>query len=254
MLAIDIGNTNITAGIFKGSDLLGVYRVPTEDCLRGSAFFAHVPVLCNALPDSAVMVSVRSAAARIIIRELEESTGASPMLVDVTTPMGIEVSYETKETLGVDRLVCAAAAFHLYRKKHRPVIVIDMGTATTIDYVSEDGVFLGGMIAPGIKSAYQGLISAAPGLPRLDNLFESELIGTSTETCVRSGVVMGHACMIRKVVEMMTRKNKAKPVVVLTGGTSGMVANGLPKTYIVDNDLILKGLCVIWSLLNVKKY
>lgn len=253
MLAIDIGNTNITTGIFEGSDLIEVYRVPTEECLKGSAFLAHVPDLCNALPDSAVMVSVRSAAAKIIIKEFEESTGASPMLVDVTTPMGIEVSYETKETLGMDRLVCAAAAFHLYREKHRPVIVIDMGTATTIDYVSEDGVFFGGMIAPGIKSAYQGLISAAPQLPMLHDLFESDLVGTSTEACVRSGVVMGHACMIRKVVEMMARQNKAKPVVVLTGGTSGMVAKGLPKTYMIDNDLILKGLCVIWSLLNGKK-
>jgi type III pantothenate kinase len=253
MLAIDIGNTNITTGIFEGSDLKYVFRVPTEECLKGSAFLAHVPDLCNALPDSAVMVSVRSMAAKIIIKEFEESTGTSPMLVDVNTPMGIAVNYETKETLGIDRLVCAAASFHLYRQKHRPVIVIDMGTATTIDYVSEDGVFFGGMIAPGIKSAYQGLLSAAPGLPRLDDLFAGDIIGTSTEACVRSGVVIGHACMIRKVVEMMARQNKVKPVVVLTGGTSGMVAKRLPKTYIVDNDLILKGLSILWCLVNSKK-
>ena len=253
MLAIDVGNTNITAGIFEGSDLKDVFRVPTEECLKGSAFLAHVPDLCKALPDSAVMVNVRSVAAKIIIKEFEESTGTPPMLVDVNTPMGIALSYETKETLGIDRLVCAAAAFHLYREKHRPIIVIDMGTATTIDYVSEDGVFKGGMIAPGIKSAYQGLLSAAPGLPRIDDLFAGELIGTSTEAGVRSGVVMGHACMIRKVVEMMARQNKTKPVVVLTGGTSGMVAKGLPRTYIKDNNLILKGLSVLWSLLKLKK-
>jgi len=128
-----------------------------------------------------------------------------------------------------------------------------MGTATTIDYVTEDGVFLGGMIAPGIHSAYQGLLSAAPVLPRLNDLFAGELIGASTEACVRSGVVMGHACMIRKVVEMMARQNKAKPVVVLTGGTSCMVGKALPRTYRIDNNLILKGLSVIWSLLNSKK-
>jgi type III pantothenate kinase len=253
MLAIDIGNTNITAGIFEGSDLKDVFRVPTEECLKGSAFLARVPDLCNALPMSTVMVSVRSAAAKIIIKEFKESTGTSPMLVDVNTPMGIQVSYETKETLGIDRLVCAAAAFHLYKEKHRPIIVIDMGTATTLDYVSEDGIFFGGMIAPGIKSAYQGLMSAAPQLPKLDDLFSGELIGTSTEACVRSGVVMGHACMIRKVVEMMARQTKGNPVVVLTGGTSGMVAKRLPRTYIIDNNLILKGLFVLWSLLNSKK-
>ncbi|MGD0211310.1 MAG: type III pantothenate kinase, partial [Desulfomonilia bacterium] len=131
MFAIDVGNTNITTGIFEGSGLKAVFRMPTEVCLNNSAFLSHLPDVRKALPDAAVMVSVRSGATKIILKEFEESTGLSPMLVDVNTPMGIKIHYNTKETLGIDRLVCAAAAFHLYRKRRKPIVVIDMGTATT---------------------------------------------------------------------------------------------------------------------------
>jgi type III pantothenate kinase len=253
MLAIDVGNTNITTGIFKGRELKAVYRTPTEMCLKNSAFLSHAPDVRGALPDAAVMVSVRRQAADIILKEFEEITNKSPMLVDVNTPMGITVCYDTRDTLGIDRLVCAAAAFHFYRKNQRPVVAIDMGTATTIDYVRADGTFIGGMIAPGIRSAYEGLLAAAPQLPRLDDLFPGELIGASTDACVRSGVVMGHACMIRMAVEMMARRNHAAPVVVLTGGPSSIIKRGLPKTYIIDENLILKGLSLVYTAQDEKK-
>ena len=190
MLAIDVGNTNITTGIFEGSELKEVIRVPTEACLKGSSFLPHVPEVRKAMPDDAVMVSVRGKATDVILKEFREKDGKPPLLVDVDTPMGIGVSYGTRETLGIDRLVCAAAAFRLHRKAGRPLIVVDMGTATTIDYVTAEGVFIGGMIAPGIQSAYEGLIAAAPQLPRIEGLYPGRLIGDSTEECVRSGVVM----------------------------------------------------------------
>jgi type III pantothenate kinase len=253
MLAIDVGNTNITTGIFEGSGLKAVFRMPTEVCLKKSAFLPLLPDVRKTLRDAAVMVSVRSGATKIILKEFEESTGQLPMLVNVNTPMGIKIRYDTKETLGIDRLVCAAAAFHLYRKRHKPIIVIDMGTATTIDYVTVHGTFIGGMIAPGISSAYEGLLASAPQLPRLDDLSPGELIGASTDACVRSGVVMGHIYMIRKVVEMMARRNGTKPVVVLTGGPSGLVAEVLPKAYIMDEHLMLKGLSIIYSSRIEKK-
>jgi type III pantothenate kinase len=250
MLAIDVGNTNITTGIFEGGALLAVRRIPTHTCLDDAAYLSHAPEVRNRLPDDAVMVSVRRQAADIIIRELVASGGASPLLVDVNTPMGIEVRYRSKDTLGIDRIVCAAAAYHLYREKARPVVVIDMGTATTIDYITEQGVFLGGMIAPGIRSAYEGLLAAAPQLPRLEDLAGGELIGDTTAECVRSGAVKGHAAMIGKVVERMAGRMKKKPVVVMTGGPAGLVKGELPKSYIMDGALILKGLSMIQSFRN----
>ncbi len=247
MLAIDIGNTNITAGIFEGSDLLDVFRLPTQECIKASAFLSRLPGIRKEIARETVMVSVRREATKILVREVKDATGKAPTLVDMNTPMGITVDYGTKETLGIDRLVCAAAAFRLYGCRVRPLIVVDMGTATTIDYVSQEGVFMGGMIAPGIMSAYEGLLAAAPQLPRLEGLSAGGLIGKTTSECVRSGVVMGHACMIQKAVEMMSPGKDSKPVVVLTGGPSCLVAEGVPKTYIIDNQLILKGLCLLSS-------
>lgn len=248
MLAIDIGNTNITAGIFEDSELLEVFRLPTQECIDTSAFISKIPELRKEKAHDSVMVSVRRDATRILMSEIEDATGKKPMLVNMDTALGITVAYDTLETLGMDRLVCADAAFHLYGQKNRPLIVIDMGTATTIDYVTEEGVFIGGMIAPGIMSAYEGLLAAAPQLPRVDNLFVGDLIGATTGDCVRSGVVMGHACMIRKAVELMAARGSSGAVVVMTGGPAGLVAKGIPETYITDNHLILKGLCRLATL------
>ncbi|HPR55497.1 MAG TPA: type III pantothenate kinase [Deltaproteobacteria bacterium] len=253
MLAIDVGNSNITAGIFEGSALKTIRRIPTHTCISDGSFLAHVPDVRGILPAEAVMVSVRRQADDIIVRELLASGGKPPLFVDVNTPMGIDVMYETKDTLGIDRLVCAAAAYHLYREMDRPVIVIDMGTATTIDYITGQGVFRGGMIAPGIWSAYGGLLTAAPQLPRLEDLDGGDLIGASTAACVRSGVVRGHAAMIARVVEMMADTMKTRPVMVITGGPAGMVRKELPESYIMDANLILKGLSRIHSLHNENK-
>lgn len=248
MLAIDVGNTHITTGIFEGSELKRVLRTSTQSCLEECSFLPLAPEVRAALQDEVALVSVRKPLTEIILKEMKGLGAKPPLLVDIDTPMGIHVEYETKGTLGLDRLVAAAAAYHLYRKRHRPLIVIDMGTATTIDYVTAMGAFVGGMIAPGIRSAYEGLLAAAPQLPRLDELIPGDLIGTSTQACVRSGVVMGHAAMMRKVVEMAARSAGSSPVVVVTGGPSGMMRKALPKTYIVDENLILKGLHRIHAL------
>ncbi len=161
------------------------------------------------------------------MREVKDATGKAPTLVDMNTPMGITVDYGRKRPSGKTGL-CVRRRFRLYGCK-RPLIVVDMGTATTIDYVSQEGVFMGGMIAPGIMSAYEGLLAAAPQLPRLEGHSAGGLIGKTTSECVRSGVVMGHACMIQKAVEMMSPGKDSKPVVVLTGGPSCLVAEGVPK-------------------------
>lgn len=254
MLAIDVGNSHITTGVYVGGSLQEVLRMPTQACIEDGAFLSRAPGLRERLPDEAVMVSVRRQASEIIIRDLVASEVHPPLVVDVSTPMGIEVCYATKDTLGVDRLVCAAAAYHLYGQAGRPVVVIDMGTATTIDYVTAQGAFRGGMIAPGLWSAYEGLLAAAPQLPRLDDLGlgGGDLIGSDTASCVRSGVVKGHAAMIVKVVELMAGRTGAEPVVVVTGGPSGSVRDDLPESFIFDEMLILRGLLRIHSLQHNK--
>lgn len=253
MLAIDVGNTQITTGLFAGTTLREVYRVPTQTCLESLSFFEHLPEVCSQIHEGTVISSVREAVTGVIVREIEDRAGTQPLFVDVSTPMGIEVRYQTKETLGIDRLICAAAAYPLYRKQGKAMVVIDMGTATTIDYLTEDGAFIGGMITPGLKSSYQGLLAGAPQLPLLDDLMTQIIIGGSTAECIRSGLTIGHAAMIRGVVEMMAQAKGTDPVVVLTGGLLRLVSGMLPRDYIIDAELILKGLATIFTLQNKNK-
>ena len=256
MLAIDVGNTQITTGLFAGTTLREVYRVPTQTCLESRSFFEHLPEACSRVDTGAVISSVREAVTGLIVREIEDRSGTAPLLVDVSTPMGIEVRYQTKETLGIDRLICAAAAHQLYRKQGKAMVVVDMGTATTIDYLTEDGAFIGGMITPGLKSSYQGLLAGAPQLPQLpqlDDLMTQIVIADSTAECIRSGLTVGHAAMIRGVVEMMAQAKGTDPVVVLTGGLLRLVNGMLPRDYVIDAELILKGLATIYTLQNKNK-
>jgi type III pantothenate kinase len=254
MLAIDIGNTHITAGFFEGRDLQDVFRVPTDVSLKSASFLEYLPSERNLLASGTIISSVRASAAEIIKQEIQSVTGTLPFLVKADTEMGIEVSYETKETLGIDRLVAAAAARHFYGKPGLALVVVDMGTATTIDYVTEQGVFLGGMIAPGLMSAYRGLLASAPQLPKVEDLSGPHIIGRTTFECIRSGVVTGHAAMIRGAVEMMAEDMASSVQVVLTGGLSVTVKEFLPPDYIRDEFLILKGLSVIYTLHNENNY
>jgi type III pantothenate kinase len=252
MLAIDVGNTNITAGVFAGDVLEEVVRVSTSSCISDGSFLVHAPGVSRFPCGEAVVVGVRPDVMDIVIRELSGS-GASPVVVGVDTPMGIESAYRTPDTLGADRLVCAAAAFHLHGGHGRPVVVVDMGTATTIDYVSGRGVFMGGVIAPGMMSAYRGLLASAPMLPRIEEYSGGPLIGADTVSCLRAGIVKAHAAMITSVAQMMGEERGESPNVVVTGGLSGLVEGMLPGSYVFDGSLILKGLLLIHSLLHAKR-
>ncbi|MBN1635233.1 MAG: type III pantothenate kinase, partial [Deltaproteobacteria bacterium] len=157
--------------------------------------------------------------------------------------------YHTKETLGVDRLVNAAAACFLYGIQGKPVIVIDMGTATTIDYVNPQNEFLGGAIAPGLVSASKGLEINAPELPQIDLSSDVSAIGRTTDECIRSGVILGHAAMIKGMVDLMSaQSHETGPIVVLTGGLSEVVKESFSDRYIFDKNLTLKGLYHIYRI------
>lgn len=254
MLAIDIGNTHITVGFFEGKELQDIFRVPTDVCLKSASFLEYLPSERNLLASGVVMSSVRAAAAGIVEREIQAITGSLPLMVKIDTEMGIEVSYDTKETLGIDRVVAAAAARHYYGRQDHALVVVDMGTATTIDFVTKQGIFLGGMIAPGLMSAYRGLLASAPQLPKVEDLSGPQIIGRTTLDCLKSGVVTGHAAMIRGAVEMMSEAMGSPVQVILTGGLSVTVKEFMPPDYIRDEFLILKGLSFIYSLHNDYNY
>lgn len=251
MLAIDVGNTHITCAVIEGAEIRVVRRIPTEACLKSGTFFEHLDLAGEPVPEEIVLSSVRKSISGIICRECEGLSGIMPFIVTNDTPMGITNRYLSKETLGADRLVDVAACYHLYTKGQQPGIVIDMGTATTIDYITEKGEYLGGVIAPGLISAYRGLLASAPELPEIEISPVDRLVGTTTRDCIRSGVVAGHAAMVKELSSLMAQAHRSKPVVAVTGGLAPMVIAWLPEEFIHDEYLMIKGLSFIYQI-NIK--
>ena len=244
MLVIDVGNTFIKAAIIDdGGGIAEMLYLPTEDCLRENKYFPLLKI--KEVPGNSIAIaSVRKPVLEIIKNEALILFGKNPFIVDITTDTGIRNLYLTPHTLGIDRLVTAAAAWHLYRQDDRPVITVDMGTATTIDLISVNGEFMGGIIAPGLESALAGLLGKAPELPNVLIEKIERLIGRTTAECISSGAIAAHAAMIRGLTDMID----AQAVVVVTGGMAAVISNWLEERYIIDEDLMFKGLKIIYEI------
>ncbi|MEG2688032.1 MAG: type III pantothenate kinase, partial [Clostridia bacterium] len=178
----------------------------------------------------------------------------TPLVVDNTTDTGIKIEYEHPSELGADRIVGAAAAYHFYGG---PVIVVDFGSATTFNLVTADGRYIGGAIAPGIKTATESLVKTAAKLPRIELTPPDDIVGKSTKSCMQSGIIYGYTGLVKYMLD----KYKALPEmkgakVVATGGLSELVASIEPDLITVtDRALALKGLKYIYdrNLSNIKK-
>ncbi len=248
MLAIDVGNTHITCAVFEGAVIRQTFRLVTNACVERASFWSEIPDSIRSQMDEVVLASVRRDATDVIVRDLGRTGMLSVLQVQTDTPMGIVNRYQTNATLGIDRLINVAAAFHLYCRNDTPQIVIDMGTATTIDYLTGRGEYLGGAIAPGIASAYAGLRHKAPSLPEIEISAPEEVIGRSTYASLRSGIVCGHVAMVEEMVLMMGREQGSVPDVVITGGLANVVLSLVPPRYRFDPDLTLKGLRLICEI------
>lgn len=257
LLVMDIGNTNVKIGIFKGDKLTSSWRVST---IASHTADEYGMVIYDLLRQSgskfedikgAVMSSVAPSLNYTIEHMCSYYTGKKPLIVDAKTKLGIEIRYDNPSELGADRMVGAAAAFKFYGG---PVIVIDFGSATTFNLVTKDGVYLGGAIAPGIKTATESLVNTAAKLPRIELTTPDNIVGTSTRSCMQSGIIYGYAGMVKYLVE----KYKALPEmqgvkVIATGGLSELIDKVEPDIIdITDRALALKGLKYIYDI-NVGK-
>ena len=255
LLVMDIGNTNVKIGIFKGDKLTSSWRVST---IASHTADEYGMVIYDLLRQSgskfedikgAVMSSVAPSLNYTIEHMCSYYTGKKPLIVDAKTKLGIEIRYDNPSELGADRMVGAAAAFKFYGGP-----VIDFGSATTFNLVTKDGVYLGGAIAPGIKTATESLVNTAAKLPRIELTTPDNIVGTSTRSCMQSGIIYGYAGMVKYLVE----KYKALPEmqgakVIATGGLSELIDKVEPDIIdITDRALALKGLKYIYDI-NVGK-
>lgn len=239
LLAVDIGNTNITFGIFKGSGLAGSARFPTA-VFKGYKDFVRKESKDIDIKAAAVC-SVVPEAARILLPLLKKYITSEVFILGRDIKVPIKNLYKNPRQVGQDRLAAAYAARVLYARKS-PAIVIDFGTALTFDVVSEKGAYLGGLIIPGMEMSLAALSERAALLPKAKLTKPSFILGKTTKDSMTSGVFYGYAAMCDGLVARLEKRFGKKFYVIATGGNARLISPISASIDKVDNSLVLKGI------------
>lgn len=251
-LSIDVGNTQTTLGLYDDEGVgqagwrLATVATDTSDMLRASLhdFFAMDE---QSLSDvsAAGLACVVPVLTRAWTRCIERELGVKPLLVTSEVSGGLNVGLPNRATLGADRLANAVAAQESYGS---PVIVVDFGTATNIDVVDRDGVYRGGAISPGVMLSASALFSHAAKLASVPVLAPDHALGTTTETAVQSGLVIGAAAQAEGLVARIKAElDIPNAQVVATGGLARTVSAATDLFDVIDDDLTLRGVFLIWQ-------
>lgn len=249
LLAIDIGNSKIKYGFFEADKLVDRFSIHTKrDYAASELEFDRL----KKIGDRFVQASVDTVAIASVVPELRESIVESirnlyrltPFFIDWDWDLGIGVRYRPRSAVGADRLVNAAAATAFYGK---PVIVCSFGTATTIDVVDREGVFLGGVIAPGLGVGARALTEAASLLPAIELQVPEKAIGDTTPDAMLSGIVLGHIAMTEGMIARVKRELGTEATVVATGGFGKIAAEHSPMIDVLNETLTLEGLNLLAS-------
>jgi type III pantothenate kinase len=250
LLVIDVGNTNTVIGVYKGEVLEQDWRIRTIRDTTADEF----NVLANALfsdkgidrsrIEKIVISSVVPSSVPILNAYCEKYLGLSPLWINPDSVKKLmPILYHNPNEVGADRIVNAVAA---YRKYKTALIVIDFGTATTLDVISEKGEYIGGAIVPGVMISAEALFQRASRLPRVE-IFKAPdtVIGRDTIDSIKSGIIYGNAAMVDGMVERMAGEMDSKPRILATGGIAPLIS-GLSKTIEkVEPSLTLDGLRII---------
>ena len=251
LLAVDIGNTNVTLGIFEGENMRATWRMATDINQMGDEYAASLLTLLahNGIKTSEIKEAAMCSVVPPLVGTFEDllrryfKTQAVVVRPGVKT--GVRIVYPNPREVGADRIVNCAAAHHLYRG---PVIVVDMGTGTTFDIVSKEGEFIGGVIAPGIAIAAQALYTRTAALPRVELVAPEKAIGTTTVTAMQSGIVFGYIGLVEGLLRRVQEELPEKALVVATGGYAGLIAEGTKMIDEVNPDITLVGLRLIYQM------
>ena len=256
LLAIDVGNTNIVCGVFEADKLVVSWRLATlhertadELWVLVSRLFAERGIDPRRI-DGVVMASVvptlTHAVSEMVTRELDLTV----LNVDAGNA-GLPIRYERPAEVGADRLVNGVAAWRLYGRPPRPIIVVDFGTATTFDALSADGTYQGGVICPGVEISADALFQRAARLPRVDVRKPEALIGRTTVGSIQSGIFFGYVAMVEGIVARLRAELAAGDdgacLCVATGGLAAAIAAETDVIDEVRGDLTLAGLRFVWE-------
>ncbi|MDO8916146.1 MAG: type III pantothenate kinase [Coriobacteriia bacterium] len=249
ILAIDVGNTQTVLGLFEGETLGGHWRIATDEALTSDELRIKIGGLLateNLAWGDVTRVVVSSVVPRLTEAYDEvavRATGIAPMTVGPGLKTGMAIRYDNPHEVGADRIVNSVAAIDAYGV---PLIVVDFGTATTLDVVDAEGAYLGGAIAPGVETSAEALFSKAARLSKVDLEDPGTVIGRNTRHSVQAGLLLGEAAMVDGLVRRIWTELGAETRVVATGGLAERMAPLCDTITDVDVDLTLKGLMLVY--------
>ena len=250
ILAVDVGNTNIVLGCIENGEIGAVVRMATDHYKTDYEYAAAMKQILafqgveSAEFEGAIISCVVSPVINTLQSALKLLTGQEPLVVGKGLKTGLDIRIDDPGQIGADLVVGSVAALAAYKP---PVIMIDMGTATTVCALNESGQFVGGTIAPGLRLSMEALSSRTSSLPRISLEAPKKCIGSNTVACMQSGAIYGTAAMLDGLIDRMEEELGAPVTVVATGGLAERVAPYCKREIICDPDLLLRGLWVLWE-------
>jgi type III pantothenate kinase len=251
LLAIDIGNTNTVLGLYRGTDLVTNWRIRTEQDITADEYgiMMHNLFAARAVQFQDVAHMVISCVVPPMLNTVVEFAknyfNIDPLIVGPGIRTGMPIFYDNPKEVGADRIVNAVAAYEKYRTS---LIIVDFGTATTFDYVSPRGEYLGGVISPGVMISCEALFQKASKLPRVEIFAKPKaIIAKDTISAMNVGIIYGYAGLVDGIVRRIAAEMGTDPMVVATGGLAPLIAGESEEIQVVDPDLTLEGLRIIFE-------
>jgi type III pantothenate kinase len=250
LIAIDIGNTSISFGVYKGRELTAHFRMGTikDRGVDEYTVFLRCLLSSKGIPLNGINGAIISCVVPPFLETIKEVCrecfGIAPLVVGDSIDAGIPVLCDNPREVGADRIVNAVAGYDKYR---RSLVIIDFGTATTFDCISQKGEYLGGAISPGIGISAEALFQRTSKLPRVDISKPSAAIGKNTVASMQSGLFFGYVSLVEGMVKRIKDEMKDDPITIATGGLADLVAHESKTIEHVEPFLTLEGLRLIYE-------
>ena len=254
LLAIDLGNTNIVLGVFDGTRLVATWRLATmrERTADELGLLVELLLAKSGIANGAVRAVVLASVVPPLTATVEEmatrSFGLGTLTIEPGLNAGMPIRCENPREVGADRVVNAVAAHAQFgAPQNRPVIIVDLGTATTLDAVSAAGEYLGGAICPGVQMSADALFQRAARLPRVAVRKPARAIGRNTVDAMESGLFFGYVGMVESLIRRIRDELGGDALCIATGGLAGAIAAESALIDSVEPDLTLQGLRIVWE-------
>jgi len=250
LLAIDVGNSNTILGVYEGTKLVENWRLSTDKEKTPDEYFILIKDLFRFRKVSTQKVKnlIISCVVPTMLNTLEEMGKkyfhTAPLVVGPGIKTGIRIQVDNPREVGADRIVNAGGAYEKYKTS---LIIVDFGTATTFDYISAQGEYMGGSIAPGLLISSEALFQSASKLPRVELIKPKTAIGKNTIQSMQAGIIYGYMGLIEGIVNRIKKEVNSNPKVVATGGLANLVARDSPIVDEIDEFLTLEGLRIIFE-------